>query len=393
MAAARFLFTLCRWPPREFKDRMPYVEDGADGRRWVTKAGVFMGIPGAVGSVGAPFVPGQNYRVDKMAETGLYEAGKRGERRPGDPHLRIKEMEKDGVDAEIIFGILGVASRLEDHEAANEMLRIYNDWLKHFCSFYPDRQIGLACLPYGDIEAAAKEGLPHVAKLGLRGLELSCSWDMEPMWHPCWEPLWKAVNDVQLPLHFHTFPQMPQRVRNQLPASMKRQAQFTTVAGFQMNLIQIIAAIIGAGVLERYPNLRVGFGESGIGWLPYALDRMDFEFEDRFRDLMKMKPSEYWKKPPVQAATFQFDRIGPEADRRDRPRNADVGFGLSAPGRRVAGIDEIHRRAVRRAHRRADPQDHLRERRQVLRLGELTRPAGLVTPAKAGVHACQCLND
>ena len=68
---------------REFKERMPYVEDGAEGAKWVTKKGVFMGIPGAVGSVGAPFVPGQNYRVDKMAETGLYEAGKRGERRPG----------------------------------------------------------------------------------------------------------------------------------------------------------------------------------------------------------------------------------------------------------------------------------------------------------------------
>ena len=77
-----------------------------------------------------------------------------------------------------------------------------------------------------------------------------------------------------------------------------------------MNLIHIIAAIIGAGVLERYPNLRVGFGESGIGWLPYALDRMDFEYEDRFRDLMKMKPSEYWRRQCK--ATFQFDRIGPK---------------------------------------------------------------------------------
>src|SRR5260370_34153943 len=112
---------------RELRDRMPYVEDGADGPRWVTKAGVVMGIPGAVGSVGAPFVPGQNYRVDKMAETCLYEAGKRAERRPGDPHLRIKEMDKARVDTEIIFGILGVASRVQDHAAANEMLRIYND--------------------------------------------------------------------------------------------------------------------------------------------------------------------------------------------------------------------------------------------------------------------------
>ena len=173
---------------RELRDRMPYVEDSPDGPRWTTKAGVNMGLVGGIGSVGGKFVPGQNYRVDKMAETGLYEAGKRGERRPGDPHLRIKEMEKDGVDAEIIFGILGVVSRLEDHEAASECLRIYNDFLKEFCSHYPDRHIGLACLPYGDVEWAVAE-IYRCAKMGLRGLELSCSWDMEPMWHPVWEPL------------------------------------------------------------------------------------------------------------------------------------------------------------------------------------------------------------
>ena len=64
-----------------------------------------------------------------------------------------------------------------------------------------------------------------------------------------------------------------------------------------------------AGVFERYPNVRVAFGESGIGWIPYALDRMDFEYEDRFRDLMPMKPSEYWKRQC--RATFQYDVIGP----------------------------------------------------------------------------------
>jgi predicted TIM-barrel fold metal-dependent hydrolase len=77
-----------------------------------------------------------------------------------------------------------------------------------------------------------------------------------------------------------------------------------------MGLIHILAAMIGAGVFERYPRLRVSFGESGIGWIPYALDRMDFEFEDRFRDLMKLKPSEYWQRQCK--ATFQFDPIGPK---------------------------------------------------------------------------------
>jgi hypothetical protein len=34
----------------------------------------------------------------------------------------------------------------------------------------------------------------RVAKMGLKGLELSCSWDIEPMWHPSWEPFWQAVD-------------------------------------------------------------------------------------------------------------------------------------------------------------------------------------------------------
>jgi len=95
------------------------------------------------------------------------------------------------------------------------------------------------------------------------------------MWHPIWEPLWKAVNDVQLPLHFHTFPTTSPRAREMASGQTRRAAQFTGVAGFQMNLINIIAAIIGAGVLERYPNLRTvwaraasaGFPTPSIGWI------------------------------------------------------------------------------------------------------------------------------
>jgi predicted TIM-barrel fold metal-dependent hydrolase len=292
----------------ELKERMPYVVDGPDGPRWTARNGASFGLVNGVGPAGQKYVPGKHARVDIMASTGLYDDGKKGVRRVSDPHLRIKDMDRDGVDAEVIYGILGAASRLEDREAANEMLRIYNDWLKDFCSHYPDRHIGLACLPYGDIDAAVAE-VYRVAKMGLRGLELSCSWDMEPMWHPMWDPLWKAVNDVQLPLHFHTFPAVSNKVLSQHDGRVGRSVFFTVVSGFQMNLINILAAIMGANVLERFPNLRIAFGESGCGWIPYALDRMDFEWEDRFRDLgLKMKPSDYWRRQCK--ATFQFDRIG-----------------------------------------------------------------------------------
>ena len=290
------------------KPRMPYVTDGPDGPYWTCKNGTSFGLMNGVGPAGQKYVPGMHHRVDIMANTGLYEDGKKGIRRPTDPVLRAKDMERDGVQAEVLYGILGAATKLGDHEAASEMFRIYNDWLADFIRHDPDRYIGLACLPYGDIDAAVKE-IKRVAGSGIRGMELSCSWDMEPMWHPVWEPLWKTVNEVNLPLHFHTFPALPPDVLEKQKGLTRRAAFFTVVSAFQMNLVNILAAIVGAAVLERYPNVRIAFGESGIGWIPYALDRMDFEWEDRFHDLgLKMKPSDYWRRQCK--GTFQFDRIG-----------------------------------------------------------------------------------
>jgi len=294
--------------PRELKERMPYVANSPEGPRWVANNGATFGLVGGVGASGTPYIPGKQLRVDKMAATGLYTDGKKGIRRPGDPDLRAKEMDRDGVDAEVIYGILAAAAKLNDREASNELLRIYNTWLNAFCNHHPDRFIGLACLPYGDINAAVAE-VHRVAKMGFKGIELSCSWDMEPMWHPNWEPLWQAINEVNLPLHFHTFPSVSPKIREQYSGLTLRALMYSSLCLFQITLANILTALMGRAVFERYPNLKIGFGESGIGWIPYVLDRMDFEYEDQYKDLpMKMKPSEYWRRQC--RATFQFDRVG-----------------------------------------------------------------------------------
>ena len=135
--------------PRALKEKMPFVADQPDGtKRWVTNDGVDFGMAGGVGAVGSAYVPGKQLRVDKMHEAGLYDDfTKKGHRRPGDPHLRVKELDRDGVDAEVIYGILAACGKMEDREAANGMLRIYNNFMNDFCSYYPDREIGLDRLP------------------------------------------------------------------------------------------------------------------------------------------------------------------------------------------------------------------------------------------------------
>jgi predicted TIM-barrel fold metal-dependent hydrolase len=67
--------------------------------------------------------------------------------------------------------------------------------------------------------------------------------------------------------------------------------------------------MIFAGIFEKHQNMKLVLGESGIGWIPYVLQRMDGEWEDQFKDLsLKMPPSQYWKRQCY--ATYQTDPVG-----------------------------------------------------------------------------------
>ena len=290
------------------RDRMPYVTDGPKGPIWVSKKGSQLGLVNGMGSAGREYVPGQIHRSDRMASTGLYDDGRRGIRRLTDPDLRLRDQERDGVQAEVLYGILGTSDRLQDPEAAVEMMRIYNEWLADFCQTHPDRYAGLACIPSLSIDAAVVE-IERVAKRGaVRGIEVANSHEMPRLWDPVWEPVWRAADAAGLPVHFHTIG-AKRADWSKLPPRVARVAFATHITGFQLHMADVLMSVIFAGVLERYPNLRIVIGESGIGWIPYVLDRMDLEWEDQFKDLdLTMRPSEYWRRQCK--ATYQSDRIG-----------------------------------------------------------------------------------
>ena len=323
--------------PREMKDRMPYVADGPDGRRWVANNGAVFGLAGGVGASGTKYVPGKQLRVDKMAEAGLYEDGKKGLRRPGDPHLRVKDMDRDGVDAEVIYGILAAAAKLNDHEASNEMLRIYNTWMNEFCSHYPDRHIGLACLPYGDIDAAVAE-VHRAAKMGFKGARA-----LVLVGHGAHvaSDVGAALAGDQRGRHSPALPHLPVGVA-EAPRAVHRASRSGRLIlqrplPLPDDARQHPDRADGRAVFERYPNIRIAFGESGIGWIPYVLDRMDFEYEDQYKDLpLKLKPSEYWRRQCK--ATFQYDRVGTKLIDEMGVETLMWGSDYPAPGRRVAGV-------------------------------------------------------
>jgi predicted TIM-barrel fold metal-dependent hydrolase len=290
------------------RDRMPYVKESSRGPVWVSNGGGQFGLQNGMGSAGRPYVPGVIHRSDRMAAQGLYEDGKNGIRRLTEPDLRIRDQDLDGVQAEVLYGILGASGRLNDGAAATEVMRIYNKWLADFCATHPDRLAGIASIPNHDIDAAIGE-VERVAKRGgVRGIEVANSPDMLPLYHPDWHPLWAAINDVGLPVHFHTVGGKPPDFQA-MPPLQQRQAFAAFITGFQLAMANVVMEIIYGGVLEAFPRLKMVIGESGIGWIPYILQHMDLEWEDQFQDLtLTMRPSEYWKRQCY--ATYQSDEVG-----------------------------------------------------------------------------------
>ena len=310
---------LCQLPPDLFtsnasaalKDRMPYVTDSPKGKMWVSKNGGFFGLAGGMGSAGREYVPGQIHRSDRMASTGLYEDGKKGIYRLSDPELRLQDQDRDGVQAEALYGILGSTTRINDPEAAVEMIRIYNEWLAWFCERHPDRYAGLACIPSRPIDKAVETVKQVVKRGGVRGLDVANTFDMPPTYDPYWEPLWEVINDCGLPMHFHTVgTRIPDGIRKTLwstsgPEKTEAPMDFRVaragfavhITSFQMFMSMVLMGMIYGGVLERHPRITLVLGEGGIGWIPYILDRMDLEWEDQFKDLgLRMAPSEYWRR-------------------------------------------------------------------------------------------------
>ena len=164
------------------RDRMPRVAEDPKGPRWGTKTGATFGLVNGMGSAGREYIPGQIHRSDRMASTGLYEDGKRGIRRLTDPELRLKDQDRDGVQAEVLYGILGASMRMKDPEAAAEVIRIYNEWLADFCKAHPERFAGLACIPNAPVAFAVEE-IERVARRGgLRGLDVANAPEMPALW-------------------------------------------------------------------------------------------------------------------------------------------------------------------------------------------------------------------
>ncbi len=229
------------------------------------------------------------------------------------PEERLAALERDGVDCEILFPNKGLTVwATPDSEFSQAMCRAWNDWAWETFGPYNARLSPMACIAAGDIEGSIKE-VQRVARLGFRGLALPC----KPVWgapdheHPNYnlpefEPLWAAIQDADLPMTFHVSTGRDPRTARGHGGAVINYAVHS-LAPTMEPLINLCAS----GVIERFPKLRFGSIEAGIGWVPWALTAMDEAYHKHHmwvRPKLQNLPSDYFRSNGF--ASFGEDRPG-----------------------------------------------------------------------------------
>lgn len=209
------------------------------------------------------------------------------------PQARLKDMDLEGIEVAVLFGTEGLLiPAVRDPGLAVAMSIAYDNWLADFCQTDPQRLKGVAILPIQDVGEAVKELRRAVIDLGFVAGVIPYHSLGRDLSHPDFYPLWETAQDLGVPVTVHAGQNLPHPGREEL---------FTNyfmdhVIAHPFSQMAAATAVIAGGVLELFPRLRVAFLESGCGWLPYLVERLDEHYESLPRDYaphLKKAPSEY----------------------------------------------------------------------------------------------------
>ena len=236
---------------------------------------------------------------------------------------QLKALEVEGIDIAVLFRTFGahvIAMDAMDGDLALAICRAFNNWLADFCSIDSSRLKGASQMPMQDVKKAAMEARRVVNDLGAVALVLpSNPVNQRPWYDPYYEPLWAEAEDLNVPICFHGIHgAYQQHIGNRFLDSFV----VAHAATHPMELMLDLAGIVCGGVMERHPNLRVGFLEGNCSWLPWWLWRLDEERE-KFGPWEETKlsctPTEYFKRQGFASvdvdeylASHAVEQLGPD---------------------------------------------------------------------------------
>jgi predicted TIM-barrel fold metal-dependent hydrolase len=194
-----------------------------------------------------------------------------------DPAARLVDMDKDGIDADVLLPPGYPILLPKNRDTRRGMMYAFNTWLAEFCAHDLKRFIGIGEIPVWDIPLAIDEAR-RVKSLGLKGVLMpaipgyvgawSCPAD-EPYTSPVYGPLWDALEELGLVVVVHA---------DAAAATNGLQDYDQAAVNMIINKTmpqEMIASLFVAHVFRDHPGLKLLCVETGVGWLAHLISWMD----------------------------------------------------------------------------------------------------------------------
>ena len=272
----------------------------------------------------------------------IYYAGKHYRRiddRSWDPERRLKDMDAEGVDVQVLSPIPVTFAYRFSAQGVLELAQLQNEAIASTTSVAPTRFIGLGTVPLQDPDLAAAEVRRAVTSLGLAGVEIGTQLEGKNLDDPVLEPFWRSCVEVGAAIFVH-----PEAV-----FAPERTSKYRMVfsVGYTSETGIAAASVVMSGLLNRYPGLRLCFAHGG-GTFPWLLPRLDQTWHafDDVRAVTATKPSEVAKLLSYDTLVFDtmnmrllIDRLG--ADRLIMGTDYPFPLREAPPGAVVDNLDGI----------------------------------------------------
>jgi predicted TIM-barrel fold metal-dependent hydrolase len=186
---------------------------------------------------------------------------------------RLIDMDVEGVDVNVLIpGTWASASSALNPGLQTALYDAYHTYMADFCSPDTNRLKGMLLISGSDVAWS-------VAELKKRGKEkwVSCAWivlpEGKPVDDPDLLPIFQEMNELDIPIMHHSFFYEPPYFPGY--RDIWGNAAIARTAAHPWGAQRMLAYVIAGGLLDKFPRLRIGFSETGHGWLPYWLLRLD----------------------------------------------------------------------------------------------------------------------
>ncbi len=297
--------------PAKYRDRVPRVEMVDGEPSWVFDGNV-VGRHSAAGVIDRDGKKEQankalfEWTIDEIHQ-GAY-----------DPKVRLGVLDEVGIDAQIIFpSTIGLGGQdlgaVADEALKRVSVEIYNDGMAEIQSDSGNRLLPLPLMPAWNVDACIAEA-KRVAALGARGVNMTS--DPDDLGAPdlasrAWDPFWETCTELQLPVHFHIGASVTgMTFYGRYPWASHGPNTKLAIGGTLLFIgnARVVTNLILSGMFDRHPDLQMVSVESGIGWIPFILEALDYEMAENAPEelaLLKKPPSEYFRTNLY--ATFWFE--------------------------------------------------------------------------------------